>query len=158
MANNNNIIINGARIFFRNFAGKEGQFNPAGNRNFCVEIDEELAAKLESDGWRVKYSKPRDDGDIPKPYIPVTVSYKKRAPKILCIQGKRRQEFTEEMVETLDWIDMSNVDLRINGFRWSTPNDSGIKGYLDAMYITIEEDELDKKYAYLDGDDEEDYE
>jgi len=155
----NNIIINGARIFFRNFSGKENQYNAEGNRNFCVEIDEDLASKLLSDGWNVKYSKPREETDIPKPYLQVTVSYRKKAPKIVCIEGKRRQDFDESMVNTLDWIDMSNVDLRITGSHWEMGNNSGIKAYLDAIYITIEQDELDKKYAYLNDEEEpEDFE
>lgn len=145
----NNIIINGAKIFFKNFAGKESQYNAEGNRNFCVKIDNDLAEKLEADGWKVKYTKPRDEEDIPEPYLQINVSYRRKAPKIVCIEGNRRQEFDESRVDMLDWMDLSNTDLRINGSHWEFAGKTGIKGYLDAMYITLEEDELDKKYSYL---------
>ena len=47
---NKNIIIENARIGFRNFSGNAGKFNPEGRRNFCVFLEYDLGKVLEQDG------------------------------------------------------------------------------------------------------------
>ena len=50
----NTVLMEGVRIIFRNFAGKEGQYNREGDRNFAVLLDEPTAAAMAEDNWNVK--------------------------------------------------------------------------------------------------------
>jgi hypothetical protein len=142
----NNIVIEGARIGFRNFSGKEGQYNAAGRRNFCVFLETELANTLQDDGWNVRWLQPRDEMEDQQGYLPVEVSFKNKPPKIVMISHNGKRNIDEESIPILDWIEIAEVDLIINPYNWSVSNKSGVKAYLKSMYITLVEDEFERKY------------
>lgn len=140
--------IEDAKIIFRNFAGEERQFNPAGKRNFCVIIeDPDLASNLVVDGWNVKTLAPREEGDEPIRYLPVEVSYKRRPPVVTLITSTTKTQLDEDSISMLDYADILTADLIINPYNWSVKDGSGVKAYLDKAYITIQEDVFQKKYA-----------
>lgn len=149
----NTVLMEGVRIIFRNFAGKEGQYNREGDRNFAVLLDEKTAMVMAEDGWNVKTLKPREDDEdqLEQPYLPVTVNFKGRPPRIVQITSRGRTNLDESMVETLDWVDILNVDLIVRPYEWTVNGKTGIKAYLQSLYITIEEDPLEAKYAELDS-------
>lgn len=144
----NTITFEDAQIIFRNFSGKEGQYNREGDRNFAVIIpDEDTAQKMIEDGWNVKYLNPREEGDDPKPYIQVSVSYKNRPPRIVMITSVARTNVTESMVEVLDWTNIALADLIIRPYDWEVNGKRGKKAYLQSLFVTVEEDYLERKYA-----------
>jgi len=145
--NDNNLTFEDVRIVFRNFAGKEGQYNREGDRNFAVLLDEGMARHLEDTGWNVKYLKPREDGDEPQPYLPVAVSYKGRPPRVVMITSKGRTPLDESQVEVLDWVEIKTVDLIVRPYDWVVNGKSGRKAYLQSIFVIIFEDALELKYA-----------
>ena len=146
-----NVTFQNVQILFRNFAGKEGQYNREGDRNFAMIIDDpKVAHQMIEDMWNVKHLRPRDEGDEPKPYIQVAVSYKIRPPRVHLISGGYQVALGEKELEILDWVDIENVDLIINPSPWGPINGkSGIKAYLAAIYITMRQDELELKYEHI---------
>ena len=142
----NNIVIENARIGFRNFSGKEGKFNPAGRRNFCVFIEEDLATRLENDGWNVRWLNPKDDHEDRQAYIQVSVSYENIPPKIIIVSSKGKTILDESSVSILDWAEINEVDLIICPYNWEVSGKSGVKAYIKTMYVTIVEDEFESKY------------
>jgi hypothetical protein len=152
-ANDNTVLMEGVRIIFRNFAGREGQYNREGDRNFGVLLDEEVATALAADNWNVKWLRPRDEEEeqSPQAWLPVSVKFDGgRPPRIVLITSRGRTTLDETQVEMLDWADIISVDMIVRPYEWNVNQKTGIKAYLQSMYVAIEEDPLEQKYNKLD--------
>jgi hypothetical protein len=156
------VVMEGMRLIFRNFEGKEGQYNRAGDRNFGVILPPDVAERMLADGWNVKYLKPseeeQEEGIEQGPaWLSVSVNFDKgKPPKIVMVTSRGPTKLDEETVTQLDWVDIASdeqgntkCDLIVRPYTWEVSGRTGIKAYLQSMYVTIEEDELEKKYADL---------
>ena len=143
---NSNIRIENANIAFRNFSGKEGKFNPAGRRNFCVIFDNDIGEKLHEDGWNIRYLKSRDEDEPDRPYLQVAVSFDKIPPRIILITRDGKTNLDEDDIDILDWAEIKNVDMIIRPYNWELNGRTGVKAYLKTMYVTLVEDEFESKY------------
>lgn len=141
------VTIEDARLVFRNFAGREGQYNREGDRNFGVLLPNDVAQAMAEDGWNVKQLKPREEGDLPQPWLQVSVSYKGRPPRIVLVTSRGRTTISEDLAELVDYADIEKADLILNPYEWVVNGNSGVKAYLKSIYITIREDVLERKYA-----------
>lgn len=144
-----------ARIGFRNFAGVEGPYNKEGDRSFALFLPEEVAAKLHSEGWNVKFPKDQDPNDVEdtrEAYISVSVAYNNFPPKVYLITAQKTGEqkaelLNESQLAVLDWSEFHNIDLIVNPSRWEVNGKKGIKAYLRAGYFVLQTNEFDLKYG-----------
>jgi hypothetical protein len=149
-------IVEDAKIIFPNFSGRPTTYNVNGGvRTFNVVLDLETAQKMKNDGWNVKLPDPPttdDDDEIVKdPHIQVRLRFDKRPPHIVMITSKGRTTLTEDTVDVLDSVDFETVDLIANASYWEVNGKYGFKAYLKSMFVTIEEDYLERKYAIKDS-------
>lgn len=150
-----NISIDNAQIRFRNFTGEPTKFDKAGGkRTFSVILDPEMADKLREDGWNVKSWEP-EGADEPIYHLPVEISYKIYPPKVWMISGNKKTMLQEDTISALQYAEFTKVQLIIRPYCWEVNGKSGIKAYVKAMYVTIEEDEFEKEYRNFEDDDEE---
>lgn len=147
MSNDENITFRDAQILFKNFEGRETQYNRAGDRNFCVVIPDDLAPILRNDGWNVKTLEPKEEGQQPKHYMKVSVSFKGRPPLVALISSRGRNNLSVTEIDILDWVDIARVDLIVRPYHWAVRGDNGISAYLKTMFVTMDEDELMREYS-----------
>jgi hypothetical protein len=139
------------RIIFRNFSGAPTRFNLAGGkRTFSVVLPEDVAKQMETEGWNVKWPPPpADDREPLLPRLEVQVKYSERAkpPRITMITSRGRTPLDENTVGLLDWAEFDQIDMIIRQYNWDINGKQGVSAYLQTLFATIHEDELELKYA-----------
>jgi hypothetical protein len=164
------ITVRNAYLLWPNFAGAEGKFNRAGDRNFSIMMAEQDGLMLLEQGWTsVSPVKKRPDDDDPETYykMPVSVRFDNYPPRIWLMSdtpeslaltdGKKdlakmdRVMLDEETVEFLDRLEFEKIDMVISGSQWSVNNNSGRKAYLQSAFFTLYTDELEREYGVVKG-------
>lgn len=142
------LMIDDARIVYRNFSGRGDKFNREGDRNFSVVIPtEEMADALVKEGWNVKIKPPREEGDIPFMTLPVKIKFNDRGPKVYLKTGHNQVTLDEESVSILDNVDILSVDMDIRPYDWEVQGKEGRTAYLQSIKVTQEIDRFAAELA-----------
>lgn len=156
-----NVSLEGVDILpgvFKNFAGKAGQYNPAGRRTFCIRLDRETADAMVEDGWNVKQLDPREEGDEPTPYIQARVRFDNVPPTVYMLTGRQNKKtrLTEDTIDLLDSMEIEWADIVLSPYAWEMKTKdgmtSGVTAYVKTAYFKVVEDDFADKYS-----DDEDY-
>ncbi len=152
----NKLVIDNARLIFKNFSGKGDNYNREGDRNFAVIIDDHNAAEdLADAGWNVRPLVSKDPDEEPTHYIKVKVSFKVRAPKVRLLSNHKQVFLNENTISSLDFAKIEECGVVISPYMWEVNGKRGISAYLDSMYAKIEDDPFADKYAdYADAPDD----
>lgn len=152
----NKLVIDNARLIFKNFSGKGDNYNREGDRNFAVIIDDPKAAEdLARAGWNVRPLISKDPDEEPTHYIKVKVSFKVRAPKVRLLSNHKQVFLNENTISSLDFAKIEECGVVISPYMWEVNGKRGISAYLDSMYAKIEDDPFADKYAdYADAPDD----
>lgn len=144
----NKLVIDNARLIFKNFSGKGDNYNREGDRNFAVIIDDPNAAEgLANAGWNVRPLISKDPDEEPTHYIKVKVSFKVRAPKVRLLSNHKQVFLNENTISSLDFAKIEECGVVISPYMWEVNGKHGISAYLDSMYAKIEDDPFADKYA-----------
>lgn len=131
------LIIDDARLMFRNFSGAGSMYNREGDRNFHLVIpDEEIKDILMDRGWNIRVKPPRDVDDSPLMTMMVKVKYTdKSGPYVKLISGQNSTELDAQSIGCLDKIDIDRVDLDIRPYDWDYNGKSGRTAYLSSIRV-----------------------
>lgn len=146
------VTIEDARLIFKNFSGRPGPYNAAGVLSFSVALDDvERAQELEAQEWNVKWPKPKpgiaEEDDERTPHLPIGLRWDRLPPRVVLISSKAKVLLGEEDISVLDTIDIAKCDLVIRSRWWEDNGEWKIKAMLKSMFVWIDEDPLEKKYA-----------
>lgn len=143
-------------IFATNFTGAPSQFNPKGEKPNCnIVLDEENAAMLLDAGFRVKTTKPREDGSeyVPEHYINLKCSFGGLADPdirmVPCPPGEDPREcpqikLTADTVGNIDTARVARVDVSFADYH----HRMGVSGYIRKMIVVVVPDELDLEWGF----------
>ena len=66
------------------------------------------------------------------------------------IAGRKKTLLDESTVGNLDFAEIENVDIIIRPYNWEVNGRTGVKAYVQTMYVEIREDRFASKYDFDD--------
>lgn len=144
------VTLQNAQIIYKNFEGREEQFNAEGQRYFHVLLDVATADILEREGYNIKRKPPLEEGSEPFIHMKIKVNFKGRPPTVALISKSKgtRNTLDEDTVQLADHADFEKIDMTISPYDWKLKSgQTGRTAYLQSFYGVLYENPLDALYA-----------
>ena len=139
----------GTNLIFRNFSGRESQWNEAGSRVTGVIIPADRVNEFVDEGWNVKIYVPKTDPQAePTYYINAKVRYDNFPPRIY-IKTPFSEPLKIEDEKDLDQLDRSEIDFVDVELNLSMRK----AAYVKTMFVNTIVDDFEEKYFYGDRED-----
>lgn len=140
---------------FSHMDGREDTFNAAGEHNFQIILDEDMADKLRSEGWAVRTMDGYEEGDPQEHLLKVTISDRFGMPKVYLLKGTRKIQLYGRKPGDIYIPGLADIrrdtcerlDVIITPSRWETKTASGITAYVKEMYAKVKESRFAAMYA-----------
>ena len=140
----------------RNFGGVEKKsgnrtVNTEGRRNFLLYITEEIAEQLKEFGCEVRYTTPRDDNDIARPFVSMNISYYLKPVEVHLISNGVDTLMDEAHLYQLNDVEFKNLGLVVELGKEKVHN-NGIKYipmFISQIWAEITPSYFGTRYAYL---------
>lgn len=147
----NTLVIDNARIIWKNFAGEKTPQNRNGDRKFNLvipnqEIADILMGHVSEDGahWNIKQKPPMDEGGDPLIYLEVKIRFNQYGPPIYVVSNGVQREIYEDEVGMLDKMAIEKVDLDIRPYDNFTNGNYYRTAYLKSLRVYQREVEYDR--------------
>ena len=149
-----NVTFKDVTLRFKNFSGRATDFNAEGNRNFRVDLTEEMAEYLNNvelntksgrtiKGANVKTYIPKDENAEPRYSIKVLFgAYPPEEMWYVTSKGKVR--LTMENVGILDRMYIEKAKVQVSLSTYEKGSNCGITAYLKKLIVWIKEDDFDQ--------------
>lgn len=142
-------------IIYRNFKGEKQKYNPEGARSFSIMMGEDIAKGLAEDGYNVKPLQRREEDEEQLYHLKVKVNFDNKPPRAYLIsnidpetgRGRSKTLLTPSLIGMLDKLDYVMIDLTIVPYVWNVKGETGKSAYLQSLFFTMYEDNLERKYA-----------
>jgi len=101
----------------------------------------------------IKPLRKSDEDDEQMYYLPVTVSYRKRPPRIYMVTGDgnmmplRKTLLPEDLIHMMDGLELGECNMVISVSNYEVRGTKGKKAYLQSFFGHVVMDELEQEYA-----------
>ena len=143
-------------VYFFNIIGRPAPWeneNDKNKRAIGIFLDDKTAKQMKEEGWYVRMTKVKKEGDIPKPYVEVIVNFDSpySEPKVFLVEGdvqtRIKADDAIELQQLFNEGSMLKMDIKISPYtNYSFYDKYGAVAFVDILGFHAEVDPIAAEY------------